>query len=58
MVYREIIALYSGIHTKHSNTLCGQKYYLSVLIFTVHEVTTCMNSVVAIYRLFETYYEV
>ena len=24
MLYREIIAVCSGIHTKHINTLCGQ----------------------------------
>jgi hypothetical protein len=24
MLYREIIAVYSEIHTKHVNTLCGQ----------------------------------
>ena len=24
MLYREIIAVYSQIHTKHMNTLCGQ----------------------------------
>ena len=24
MLYREIIAIYSEIHTKHINTLCGQ----------------------------------
>jgi len=25
MLHREIIAVYSEIHTKHINTLCGQK---------------------------------
>jgi hypothetical protein len=24
MLYREIVAVYSEIHTKHINTLCGQ----------------------------------
>jgi len=28
MLYREIIAIYSQIHTKHKNTLCGQKVEL------------------------------
>jgi len=28
MLYREIIAVYSEIHTKHINTLCGQKVEL------------------------------
>ena len=31
MLYREIIAVCSPIHTKHINTLCGQNVeYLSV----------------------------
>ena len=28
MLYREIIAVYSQIHTKHTNTLCGQNVEL------------------------------
>jgi hypothetical protein len=28
MLYREIIAVCSQIHTKHTNTLCGQKVEL------------------------------
>jgi hypothetical protein len=28
MLYREIIAVYSQIHTKHRNTLCGQNVEL------------------------------
>ena len=28
MLYREIIALFSEIHTKHINTLCGQNVEL------------------------------
>jgi hypothetical protein len=28
MLYREIIAVCSEIHTKHINTLCGQKVEL------------------------------
>jgi hypothetical protein len=28
MLYREIIAVYSEIHTKHINTLCGQNVEL------------------------------
>jgi len=31
MLYREIIAVCSDIHTKHINTLCGQNVY--ILIF-------------------------
>ena len=28
MLYREIIAAFSQIHTKHTNTLCGQNVEL------------------------------
>jgi hypothetical protein len=28
MLYREIIAVFSQIHTKHINTLCGQNVEL------------------------------
>jgi hypothetical protein len=30
MLYREIIAVCSEIHTKHVNTLCGQNVYLKI----------------------------
>ena len=36
MLYREITAVCSQIHTKHINTLCGQ----NVEFFNVHIVTT------------------
>ena len=38
MLYREIIALCSQIHTKHINTLCGQN--LLLLNVAVHILTT------------------
>ena len=28
MLYKEIIAVYSAIHTKHINTVCGQNVEL------------------------------
>ena len=40
MLYREIIAVCSEIHTKHINTLCGQKVKLLNVILAVHIVTT------------------
>ena len=40
MVYREIIAVCSQIHTKHINTLCGQKAELPNVKLAVHIVTT------------------
>ena len=35
MLYREIIAVYSQIHTKHINTLCGQNVELYIKIQSV-----------------------
>jgi hypothetical protein len=40
MLYREIIAVCSQIHTKHINTLCGQKAELVNVKLVVHIVTT------------------
>jgi hypothetical protein len=40
MLYREIIAACSQIHTKHINTLCGQNVELLNVKLAVHIVTT------------------
>jgi len=40
MLYREIIAVCSEIHTKHINTLCGQTLELLNVKLVVHIVTT------------------
>jgi len=40
MLYREIIALCSEIHTKHINTVCGQNVDLLNVKLAVHIVTT------------------
>ena len=40
MVYREIIAVCSQIHTKHINTLCGLNVQLLNVKLAVHIVTT------------------
>ena len=40
MLYREIIAVCSEIHTKHINTLCGQNIELLNVKLVVHIVTT------------------
>ena len=40
MVYREIVAVCSQIHTKHVNTVCGQKVELLNVKLMVHIVTT------------------
>ena len=39
MLYREIIAVCSEIHTKHINTLCGQNVELLNVKLVVHVVT-------------------
>jgi len=40
MLYREIIAICSQIHTKHINTLCGQNVVLLNVELVVHIVTS------------------
>jgi len=40
MLYREIIAVCSQIHTKHINTLCGQNVELLYVKLAVHIETT------------------
>ena len=40
MLYREIIAVCSEIHTKHINTLCGQNVELLNVKLVVYIVTT------------------
>jgi len=40
MLYREIIAVCSQIHTKHINTVCGQNVELLKVKLAVHIVTT------------------
>ena len=40
MLYREIIAVCSQIHTKHTSTLCGQNVEFCVLNLVVHVITT------------------
>ena len=40
MLYREIIAVCSQIHTKHINKLCGQIVELLNVKLAIHIVTT------------------
>ena len=44
MLYMEIIAVCSQIHTKHINTLCGQNVELLNVNPAVHIVTTGIQS--------------
>jgi len=45
MLYREIIAVCSEIHTKHINKHCGQNVELLKVKMVVHIVTTVLQSV-------------
>ena len=45
MLYREIIAVCSQIHTKHINTLCGQNVVLLTVKLAVHIAKTGICSV-------------
>jgi len=45
MLYREIIAVCSEIHTKHLNTVCGQNVELLNVKLVVHIVTTGLYTV-------------
>ena len=45
MLYREIIAVYSEIHTEHINTLCGQNVKLLNVKLAVHIVTSGLSMV-------------
>jgi len=45
MLYREIMAVCSQIHTKHINTLCGQNVELLNVKLVVRIVTTGLQSV-------------
>jgi len=40
MLYREVIAVCSEIHTKHINTLCGQNAEFVNVNLVVHILTT------------------
>ena len=54
MLYREIIAVCSEIHTGHINTLCGQNVELYIKIQSVprskHSVSVIKTSQVKLYR--------
>jgi len=45
MLYREIMAIFSQMHTKHINTVCGQNVELLNVKLAVHTVTTGLQRV-------------
>jgi hypothetical protein len=44
MLYREIIAVFSEIHTKHKIHCVGRKFIILILSQLVNEVTTALKS--------------
>ena len=50
MLYREIVAVCSEIHTKHINTLCGQNVELLNVNLAVHIVTTMFEGLNLCYK--------
>ena len=50
MLYREIIAVCSQIHTKHINTLCGQNVELLNVKLAVHIVITGLQTLHLCYK--------
>ena len=50
MLYREIMAVCSEIHTKHINTVCGQNVELLNVKLTVHIVTTGLRGLNLCYK--------
>jgi len=49
MLYREIIAVCSQIHTKHINTVCGQNVELLNVKLVVHQITIKHQNVNAVH---------
>jgi hypothetical protein len=45
MLYREIMAVCSEIHTKHINTVCGQNVELLNVKLVVHKVSVRLETV-------------
>ena len=56
MLYREIVAVCSEIHTKHINTLCGLNVELLNVKLAVHIVTTGLNEFVRRFVLLREVY--
>ena len=56
MLYREIMAACSEIHTKHINTLCGQNVELLNVKLVVHIVTTGLQRVNLCYKISQLMY--
>ena len=50
MLYREIIAVCSQIHTKHINALCGQNVEFVNIKLAVHIVTTGLYRVKSVIK--------
>ena len=51
MLYREIIVVCSEIHTKHTNTMCGQNVELLNVKLAVHIETTGLQRVKSLLQI-------
>jgi hypothetical protein len=51
MSHREKIAVYSQIHIKHINTLCGQDVELVNVKLVVHIVTAAVQRVKSVWKI-------
>ena len=49
MLYREIIAVYTQIHTEHINAVCGQNVELLNVKMVVYIVTTGLSMVKSLF---------
>ena len=56
MLYREVTAVCSEIHTKNINTLCGQDVELLNVKMVVHIVTTGLQSVLPLNNIINLNY--
>ena len=55
MLCKEIMAVCSEIHTKHTNTVCGQNVELLNVKLAVHIVTNGLEGLIYITRKFSPY---
>jgi hypothetical protein len=52
MLYREIMAVCSQIHTKHINTLCGQNFcQVTTALYVVQCAYLCSTKVITVHSL-------
>jgi hypothetical protein len=55
MLYRGIIAVWSQIHKKHINTLCGQNVEFFNVKLVIHTITVDFEGLICIIHKFRSY---